>query len=257
MHTDPISTELKKTQGSLYLDEGIFIAKHLLDTESEVCKAKLLKKSNTMSVNNFVPQKLVSGYEDLLGDELVESILEEGVSDKTKMNSFTKIARGKGHNKTANQDSEKKTIDKADKQTVELKIDLKVTEESSPDNQSSDARKSQPSLQSSEKDILKVDKDSLRLDGVGGNDETTLEDLKSLIQSNKTMDESLKSKVCLSFFCFIFNSFSQGAIEYFVRKMRQYLLYYMRIIRWYCRTSLLHEKAETFFSLSYAFYGGA
>merc|ERR1712062_527974 len=104
-------------------------------------------------------------------------VLEEGVSDKTKMNSFTKIARGKGHNKTANQDSEKKTIDKADKQTVELKIDLKVTEESSPDNQSSDARKSQPSLQSSEKDILKVDKDSLRLDGVGGNDETTLEDL--------------------------------------------------------------------------------
>ena len=205
MHTDPISTELKKTQQSLYLDESVFTAKQLLGTEVEACNVKTVKKPNTMLMNNFMPQKSVDGYEVLLEDEPVEPILEEGVKDMTKMSSFTKLAREKGHDKTAKQKTEKKTSDKQEKQTVELQIDLNVTMDSSPDNHSNDARKSLASFQSSEKDTLIADKDSLRLDGVGGNDDMTLEDLKSLVQQNKVMDEPLKSKVCSSFSRFIFS----------------------------------------------------
>ena len=195
--TNPIIEDFAENQQSLYLDEGVFAAKQLLDTEIEAHSTQVMNKPHSMPSNNNASQQFTNGYKATTEDEPIVSTVQKIAQDTANMSSFLKPGREKGQDKNAKHIG-KKTAEKPEKQTMELKIDLKVAEDSSPDNISSDTRKSLQSLQSNERDAANADKSPLRLDGVGGNegkDQTTLEELKSLLQPNRTTEDLAKAKV--------------------------------------------------------------
>ena len=195
MHADTISKDLRKTQRSRYLDEGIFTAKQLLDTETKAYPTKIVNSSSATA--KVLSHELACGYNATLGTAPVESIVQEVTDSGVEMRPLLKKDRKKGIDNSVKR-LQAENAGKTEKQTVELNINLKVAEDSSSDNISSDAMKSLPSLQSSEKEASKAKTNSLRLDGTGGADvksQTKLEELKVLLQSNRGKEESLKAKV--------------------------------------------------------------
>ena len=197
MPTDTINKDLKRNQRSVYLDEGIFTTKQLLDTETTTYPTKFVNSSSVITADKGAFQELTGGCTATSETARGEFIGKEVTTGGVEMNPLLKQGKKKGVDNSAKPvQAENAAIE--EKQMVELNIRLKVAEDSSSDNISSDAIKSLPSLQSSEKEASKAQINSLRLDGTGGGEvkgQATLEELKVLLQSNKRKEESSKAKV--------------------------------------------------------------
>lgn len=209
---DEISEEIKKTQQSVFLNASVFGAKQLLHSNPST-----LENSKVRGISESGRENLEAGENSKTSDlgttkykidagerDLADGLKQKGqIKAESEGNMSTLMKQEEDVTKDQNMKNAKKHAKRnvagktTDRQTVELKIDLQVANESSPDTGSIDAQRRLLSVQSSVKDIDDAGKD-LRLDGVGGNeenDEKILEDLKTMLQTNKSMDESVKSKV--------------------------------------------------------------
>ena len=229
MRTDAISEELKKNQQNFSYNESVFAAKQLRDNENEASYAgKIMPKRSHEAEKTG---RLENSQNEIAADDLdkLESGVEIKVEEAVTMSSFMKTDNEKKRDKVIRnaKKAARKYPERPDKQTVELKIDLKVAEDSSPDISSSEARKSLPSLHNIEKDVVREDKTPLRLDGVGGGeekDEDSLDDLKTLLQLNKTVEDPAKLKVSC-YYCFIL--LLHSSIHFFHFYQTAFLLLYL------------------------------
>lgn len=209
--TDEIKEGLKISQQSVFVDESIFGAKQLatnstFTTERERQCARTGIEARNVAASLDIPatnnvaetSKLAFEYEEIAVEnrELEENSssvrLTEVKKNKT-MSTFLKPVRDRKKEKNGKTSRKpgRKTGEE-DRATVQLKIDLKVADNSSPDNGSSELRNFQLSAQGSENDVAVGDR-KLRLDGVGEGEAT--DERKSLLQPTKSTEETSKSKV--------------------------------------------------------------
>ena len=232
--TDPISKELTKTQGFAFVENSVFGARQMVksslaDNKSEIdfhspFHKKVLKDdTNVKEIASLQPtyeeglignqRSLQRSAKDTADSKESLQKVDKSVFDLNVMKKQAphEIKEMQPSQKTAKEKKdegykmeskyEKQTTEKRDKQTVELKIDLKVTGDSSPDNGTVDLDTT--TVKPATNNVNKTEmpsKETLRLDGVSEGEmkreSQNLEDLKLLLQQNKPPEDTTKLKVC-------------------------------------------------------------
>lgn len=207
--SDPIRQGAKMGRERVFVENSVFGTQQLFASQSQFAmngaEARGLGENEELQASHEKLTETVEnkgikidlGYEKdlLMGKKVGYANFEDNTGVADDMNSSQKATtEGKDNGKRV-------TVNKSkEKQTVELKIDLKVNNESSPDSSSVEMNKP---VMGSDKEASPVAQGKLRLDGIGGSDvkddKATLDELKTLLQKNKA---ETKVFIC-HIFCFI------------------------------------------------------
>ncbi|XP_065071749.1 uncharacterized protein LOC135696309 isoform X2 [Rhopilema esculentum] len=228
--TDPISKELTKTQGFAFVENSVFGARQMvkssladkseIDFHSPFNKKVLKDNTNVKEIASLEPtyeegligkqRSLQCSAKDTADSKESLQKVDKSVVDLNVMKKQNphevkemqpsqkpaKERKDEGYKRESK--PERQTTEKRDKQTVELKIDLKVTGDSSPENGTIDLDTAAVKPANNVNKTELPSKETLRLDGVSEGEikreSQNLEDLKLLLQQNKPPEDTTKLK---------------------------------------------------------------